>query len=490
MPDAPQREGSVTADVAVVGGGATGLAAAVAAAELGARVVLLEKRKLLGGNSNMAEGIFATESPLQQRMRIDAPSDLFFKLAMDYAHQRADPLVVRAFIDKSGDTVRWLEGKGLEFDWVHHLIPNQGPRTWHCLRGHGKRLTRVLERECERLGVQVVRGARAEHLMIADDGAVRGVEARIGDARIVVEAGSVIVGTGGFGGDPALLDEHCGAYSSGLQYAGIREVTGDGLRMALEAGAATEGLGRLQTYGPVFADDWEAGAIVGEPTTVWVNDRGERFADESLSFNEFEMGNAVLRQPGARCTCLFDAGVVAEVHERGLLKGVSMLDTPPGCKLPDLDARLARHECDGVVKTASTWADIAGWLGLPAGVLEHTVGEYNAACERRRDPVFAKDPRYLRPLTEPPFVAMRCTAAFLGTLGGIKIDEHMRVLGVGGEPILGLYAGGVDTGGWESDTYCALLPGSTYGFALNSGRIAGEHATRLTRDRARPVPLD
>ena len=99
--------------IAIVGGGGAGLAAAVAAAEKGANVIVLEKRHDLGGNSARAEGLFAAESPAQKRLKIDAPRDELFKMAMDYAHWKLNARLVRAFIDKSGDTIRWLEQKGL-----------------------------------------------------------------------------------------------------------------------------------------------------------------------------------------------------------------------------------------------------------------------------------------------------------------------------------------------------------------------------------------
>ena len=109
--------------------------------------------------------------------------------------------------------------------------------------------------------------------------------------------------------------------------------------------------------------------------------------------------------------------------------------------------------------------------------------DYNESCLKRHDGLFAKEPRYLRPLLTPPFYAVRAHANFLTTTGGIKINERMEVLGTDDEPISGLYAAGVDVGGWTTDTYCAALPGTAFGFAVNSGRIAGENAARRTLKR-------
>src|SRR4030042_528227 len=109
---------NIQTDVECIGAGGAGLAAAVAAAEKGVKVVILEKANAPGGNSARAVGFFAAESPVQKRMRVDAPRDVLFKIAMDHAHWKINARIIRAFVDKSGDTVRWLEEKGLEIERV------------------------------------------------------------------------------------------------------------------------------------------------------------------------------------------------------------------------------------------------------------------------------------------------------------------------------------------------------------------------------------
>ena len=101
-------------ELVVIGGGGAGLAAAVAAAEKGAsKVIVLEKRDAPGGNTAMAMGPFAAESPAQKRTAIEFQPGCIFKIAMNWAHWKTNPRIVRAFIDKSGDTIRWLEDKGI-----------------------------------------------------------------------------------------------------------------------------------------------------------------------------------------------------------------------------------------------------------------------------------------------------------------------------------------------------------------------------------------
>ena len=95
------------------------------------------------------------------------------------------------------------------------------------------------------------------------------------------------------------------------------------------------------------------------------------------------------------------------------------------------------------------------------------------------DEIFNKDHKYLQALRTPPYCAVKCHHSLGNTLGGIKINHRMEVISNQDHPIQGLYAGGDATGGWESDTYCMALAGSAFGFAINSGRIAGENASKF-----------
>ena len=117
---------------------------AVAAAEKGASVIVLEKLRTPGGNSALAQAFFAAESPVQKRMGIDAPRDVLFRMAMDYAHWEINPRIVRAFIDKSGDTVKWLEEKGLKIEQMPAYPLNIPIRTFHWPEGQGAKVIDVL----------------------------------------------------------------------------------------------------------------------------------------------------------------------------------------------------------------------------------------------------------------------------------------------------------------------------------------------------------
>jgi fumarate reductase flavoprotein subunit len=213
-----------------------------------------------------------------------------------------------------------------------------------------------------------------------------------------------------------------------------------------------------------------------EPDTIWVNKNGQRFTDESTAYNIFESVNTLFRQPDRTSYSIFDENIKQRILKDGIIKGAGIIIVPPGSAYPELEADLETHAEKGKIKIAGSWEEAADWIGCSPEVLKAEVAEYNSYCDRGHDAMFAKERWFLVPLRTPPYYVMKCGISFLGTIGGIKINPRMEVIDTQGKSIPGLYAVGVDTGGWEPETYCAVLSGSTFGFALNSGRIAGENA--------------
>jgi fumarate reductase flavoprotein subunit len=470
---------TLNAEIVIIGGGGAGLTAAVVAAEKGAKVIVVEKEKNLGGNSSFSEGLLAAESPAQHRLNIDAKREAIFKIAMDYAHYKLDGRLVRAFIDKSGDTIRWLEDKGFLFDWIPNYYPNQRIPTWHYIKGRGIKLIKLLTEMCEQSGVTIIREARVSKLLMSSS-KLTGIIAKTQDSEIKISAKCAIIATGGYGGNKKLLKKYSPFYNDNWIYRGIKN-EGDGLLMALEAGAATEGLGILQLSGhatPKFSE--RINAIVEQPNTIWVNNRGFRFIDEAAGLNHFESINAVIRQPFSVCYTILDDQIKQDYIDHGIIKGLGQIISP-GTKIADLSEELLNcaKKSGEWIKISNSLDDIARWIGAEPDHLKFTVDEYNSFCDQKCDQVFAKDSRYLDPLRKPPYYAIKCYPSFLSTIGGIKINYKMEVLDENNNPIPGLYAAGSDTGGWETDTYNAVLSGTTFGFAINSGRIAGENATRF-----------
>lgn len=282
--------------------------------------------------------------------------------------------------------------------------------------------------------------------------------------QFTIDTRSVIITTGGFGGSKKLLKKYCPGYYDGMPLRGL-PLTGDGLIMAAEAGAALEDFVTLLKESPrIDLNTWPVRGLEREPCTVWVNKNGERFADEATGSHPFESVNAILRQPGKVCYTLLDA-TMRNNHK---------------IVMPEVEKALQTETENGRCIISDSWEDIARWIGADPNTLKETIDSYNRSCSQGYDEIFAKDRRYLRPLRTAPFYALRCLPHFLDTMGGIRINEHMAVLDSADNPIPGLFAAGVITSGWESETYCSDLSGSAFGYAINSGRIAGENACKLT----------
>lgn len=472
---------NMEANLVIIGGGGSGLAAAVTAAEQGITgIVVLEKAGRMGGNTAMALGFFACDSPVQREAMVECSSDYCFKLAMKWAHWKINPRIVRAFFDKTGDTVRWLQDKGFGFE-LKTQYPNQIP-VWHHPEGFGAKVVKVLTADCEEMGVKLLYNTGAKKIMRGDNGAVTGVVAeKEGEGEFEIKAGSVVIATGGFTGNKEMLQKYCPDYYDGMSLMGT-PLAGDGLVLAEEAGAAiADTIPLLKIGAPVLKGSRQMGrgigSVIKEPYTIWVNNQGRRFVDETEVFY-WDCVNALLLQPGGVTYSLFDDETRRDIEENGLIIKPPIVDkTKKG--VPGLAEELRKsvqEEADGLVKMADNWEEIADWIGAAPGTLKATIEEYNYSCEKGRDHVFAKDKQYLRPLSRPPYYAVKCGTAYHETIGGIKVNERMQAIDRESNVIPGLYVAGVIADDWVSDSYWGILSGSAFSFALNSGRIAGESA--------------
>jgi len=480
---------NLKANIVIIGGGGAGLAAAVAAAEKGATGIIVLEKRGLGGNSARAFNVFAADSPVQKRLNIECSRDACYKLAMNFAHWRVNPRIIRALVDKSGDTIRWMEDKGMEFICSPAQHSDHLP-TPHRLIGGGAVLIKALIQDCNNMGVQLLTHAPVKKILTSANGEITGVLAETKKEKITITTKSVLIATGGFGGNKRLLKKYCPYYHDDMVCDGIGH-TGDGLLMATKIGAATEGLGTLNSSAPcapntVFVtigtppNEIRAGlkGLGGEAYSIWVNKKGLRFTDECVTFYHYEVANVFAQQPDKVSYSIYDSKMMSRLIDegQGLMMGEPGMKTNrPEISMPELIKGLQQPVNNKIwVKVSDSWDEIARWIGADPRVLKATVDEYNTDCDQGHDPVFAKDRQYLLPLRTPPYFAVEGHITYVNTIGGIKINEHMQVLNKQDNPIPGLYAAGVDTGGWESETYCSRLSGHAFGFSINSGRIAGE----------------
>jgi fumarate reductase flavoprotein subunit len=468
-------------DVVVIGSGASGLAAALTAAEGGARVIVFEKQRTPGGTSNFFEGMFAVESQMQRERYIEYSRDRAFKNIMEYSHWRANPRLVRAIVDESAGTIAWLQQQGVEFADVTINMPHS-PRTYHIVKGAGLAVVKTLVTKAKAKGVDLKLGTPVKRI-VKEAGRVTAVlvEGESGDIRVNTKA--VVIASGGYANNKEWIRKYTGFdLGSNLLPVGNVDKFGDGIRMAWEAGAAEEGISVLELYraGPITT---EIGGQVEWPTVqpdLWVNPRGERFCDETVGFYDSSVGNVNAKYKEGYTVSLFDDSIKQRMMERGIDKCVNVR-TPSGSKPLNFDKelRILFEKGNTDVFVADSVEELATKLGMDAAVLKATIEEYNGFCEKRHDDLFAKDPKYLWPLKGPKFYAVKAHTITLGTMGGIKINHNTEVVDKKENVIPGLYAAGFDAGGMYGDSYhVPVASGSSVGFAFNSGRIAGKSALK------------
>jgi fumarate reductase flavoprotein subunit len=465
---------NLVADVVAIGGGGAGLAAAITAASGGASVIVLERMAGVGGSTTFAEGMFAAESSMQFRRNIVLTKDNVFKRHMEATNWRANPRLVRAFINKSASTIEWLQDLGVEFIEPAALYPG-GPQTWHTIKGYGAAMVKVLLKKARENKVQIITKTTAKKLII-EEGRVTGLIAEGRDGNTLrVSAKAVVIADGGFANNKEMLEKYTSA-GPDLLPMGNEGKMGEGIQMAWEAGAAAEGTDVLQLITPVVRTEkglTHLAAVLTQPY-LWINRMGERFCDEGIFQFPF-VGNSQANQKDQIMFHIFDETTKNYMKENGIDSGMGMY-VPTTTKLEDIDADLKRGIDDGEVFVADTIAELGAEIDVNVEALTETINEYNKFCDQGHDDLFAKNPKYLQPVRTPGFYAVRGFPSFTGTLGGIKINHRTEALNKGFGVIPGLYAAGNCAGGMYGDSYDSASAGTALGFAINSGRMAGESA--------------
>jgi len=213
---------------------------------------------------------------------------------------------------------------------------------------------------------------------------------------------------------------------------------------------------------------------------LWVNQAGERFCDESITFYDTSEGNANIRHKEGYTYSLFDDSVIQRMLENGLEKGITPESYPAQRPVGfEKDLRVALENAPTEVFEAGSIEELAAKIGVIPEVLKVTVDEYNRYCDKGHDDLFAKDPKYLWKLRGPKFYAAKARTVFLGTMGGIKINQRTEVIDKKEKVIPGLYAAGYDAGGMYGNDYCMkIASGLSSAFAINTGRLAGKNALK------------
>jgi len=361
----------------------------------------------------------------------------------------------------------------------------ESPLTYHVIKGRGESVVKALVDQAKSKGVTVLPGTPVVSIL-KEGGKIVGVVAESDGEEVEVAVRAVVVASGGFANNKEWIKKYSG-FELGTEITPVGNTgkTGDGIRMAWEAGAAEDGIETIEMFrvGPV-GDEFAMGCNLEQATAqpdLWVTAKGERWCDETITFWDTPVGNAQARYKKDGYTfSILDDTIVERLMQDGLDKGVGV-DYPPGYKLTELRTEIQAALDNGSkeVFAADSLEELAAQIEIDPAVLRATVEEYNRYCAQGWDELFAKDRRYLRPLLGPKFYAVRGRAVFLGTMGGIKVNAKLEVLDKKDAVIPGLYAGGFDAGGMYGDSYpIKSSSGLASSFALNSGRIAGKSALK------------
>ena len=384
-------------------------------------------------------------------------------------------------VNESAETISWLEKNGTEFIEPTTNIPNS-PRTYHTVKGAGEAVVKALAMRAKEKGVDIRLGAPVKRIL-KEAGQINGIIAEENGEEIEVAAKVVVIGTGGYTNNKQWIKKYTG-YDLDVNIFPLGNVdkTGDGIRMAWEAGAGEEGMGVMELFrigpmGPEFPMKSQIQIAAVQPE-LWVDPRGERFCDEGIAFYDTSVGNVNARYKEGHTWTLIDDSIKKIMIEKGIIRNLA-IENPPGSRLVNIDNELREvlKMDTKEVFVADSVEDLAEKMDVDPAVLKATVDEYNGYCVKGYDELFAKDPLFLRSLIGPKFYAFKVRTVSLGTLGGIRINHRFEVVDKKGNVIPGLYAGGMDAGGAWGDSY-TMTPcsGASSAFAFNSGRIAAKNA--------------
>lgn len=471
-----------SADICVIAAGPAGLSAAVQAAQDGASVLVLEKSAVPGGAANMGMGPLGIGTRYQKNQMYYLSVEKAFNMFMEYTHYNADARLIKRYFSQSAETIEWLEDLGVEFEGAFRYFP-KSEATWHIVKtdhGIGPRaasfMNKALLNELKNQGVEILTETPAEHIVIKD-GKVAGVLAKDKDGNTVeVECKAAIIATGGAGCNPEMIHEETGyTFGENMFNFAIPGITGDGLRMAWEAGAdkvpvRVEQASQLMNIAEL---PLSVANVFLQPNLL-VNKFGKRFMNEDEAQNSTFLSNAISKQKGMRGYMIIDSSIAKYYIKHGL-DVISLVHNESDVSdFFEGIQSLQNSDVKGFV-IADTIEELAEKLGIDADNLQETVDDYNDYCDSV-DEEFFKDRRYLRPIVKAPFYAATYAPGGYGTVGGIRINENCEVCDKEFAPIPGLYAAGADACNIYDDSYMFLLPGNSMGFAVNTGRIAGMEA--------------
>lgn len=433
----------------IIGGGAAGMVAALAALEAGQEVLVVEGDAVPSGSTALSAGLIPAAGTAQQRAAgIDDDAAIFAADIQAKAKGENDPALVDAMARTAAPVIDWLTDRhGLPFSVVTDFdYPGHSRRRMHGLPSRaGRDLIDALRGAAERAGVDVICERRADALF-ADGKHILGARLVRPDGGVeTVGCARLVLACNGYGGNRAMVAKHMPAIRDALWF-GHDGSTGDAVRWGQALGAEARHLGAYQGHGNVahphgILITW---AVIMEGG-VQVNSAGERFWDESQGYSE--AARAVLSQPGGVAWAVFDARIAAIARQFEDFK---------------------QAERQGAVRWGEDVAALARDTGLPADTLDATL----AAIPRGGTDGFGR--RFGDAPLSPPLAAVKVTGALFHTQGGLAVDPATaRVRRADGGLFANLYATGGAACGVSGRGDAGYLSGNGLLSAVTLGYLAG-----------------
>jgi succinate dehydrogenase/fumarate reductase flavoprotein subunit len=430
---------SLTCELLVIGAGMAGMTAAGRAAEMGARVIVIEKAASIGGSAALSLGYLWTATSAEQLSYQD----------------NGDPRLHRVVTDTYPDLMRWLRRRGVHVGVPQAVMCGRGYQI--DIRGHLGQCAVDVEKAGGRIAPEthIVR-------LTTSDRRVTGAIAEHGDGTVAIEAGHVLLATGGYQGSPDLRAQYIHAAARDMYLRSNSHSVGDGLRLGIAAGGAQAGP-NPGFYGHLIASpvrpeqpaDFVSFTQYQSEHAVLLNEAGRRFVDESRG--DYENAQHTLRQPRARALLLWDEWVQREIVLRPPIIGADPVDRFAVAIAAGAKGARLEHMTE-----LKSFAESIGCDGMAA--LE-TLAAYDAAMAGWPEAIRPSRAMNARPLSALPLYALEVRPGITFTYGGLAVDEHARALDPAGEPVPGLLVAGADAGNIYRSGYAGgLALAGTFGF--------------------------
>jgi len=503
-PAIPEKKikSTIVADVVVIGGGTGGMFAAIAAAESGARTVLLEKGSVgAAGPAWMG----AVNSSLQKKMGVKIDRDELVEEICRYGGHLVDQRLVNLWADKSGEVMDWfipiVEAGGLQM-MVETDVKEGFYKSYpvaHVAVAPGKEVNSfptgaigsvyylpILVKKAQELGVDIRYETPLVQLIREKKGRVTGAIAQNAKGEYIRFNASkgVILCTGGYARDAKMVEELCPeALATSMSVCPLTN-TGDGIKAALWVGAAMDPTHAMMVFdrglvinGKKVGPPWEGGYLqLGSQPFLRVNLRGERFVNEDLPYDY--AWDAALLEPGKIWWEVWDnkwKEDVTRFHTTICSRIIPDPGAPPRGGLELQEQEINKLVKMGLVKKADTIPALAQQMKVPVDTFKATVARYNELNQQGKDVDFGKLPARLSSLEQAPFYAANLAGMLICNLNGLRINTQMQVLDTDLNAIPGLYAAGNDSGSFFALNYPEMVGGLALGRTATFGRLAGQN---------------